>query len=355
METISPDLMYPSARRGAPRAIAVWLSICCVLLFAMVVLGGAVRLSDAGLSMVDWRPLGGVIPPLGHAQWLAEFDQYRRFPEFQLRNPQMTLVEFQFIYWMEYAHRMLGRVIGAVFAVPLFIFWRRNKIPGNVLAALCMLLALGAFQGWIGWYMVQSGLVDQPFVSHRRLLVHFMLAAVIYAWMLRLVVGLFNRRRRFQTRRDLTLKANGAVALLVLMAMLASGVLVAGTHAGLVYNTWPKMNGEWVPQQLAVLEPWWRNLLDHLETIQFTHRALSVLVVLAVGVFAFNLVRAGRFFSAMLMLALLFTQFALGVGALTQRVPFTLAVAHQTGAMLLLSSVVIAWSRYLRALGTTQK
>ncbi len=352
----------PPASAPAPAILAAWLALCCLLVFAMVVLGGAVRLSGSGLSMVDWRPVRGIIPPLDQAQWREAFAHYRQFPEFHRVNPAMTLAGFQFIFWMEYAHRLLGRVTGLVFLLPFLFFLARRMVPRALVGRLWLLFLLGGAQGLLGWYMVQSGLADDPDprVSHYRLLAHFMLAAFLYAWMLRVVVGLRRRPGGDETLPPAArkIKMAGGVALAAVLIMMASGALVAGTHAGLGHNTWPKMGGLWIPEGLLALRPWWLNWVENTIAIQFAHRWLALLALLAVGGFAFRLLRApapaananAAAFTAYGMLALALGQAGLGIATLTLRVPPALGVAHQAGAMLLLSVVVIALAAHLPSL-----
>lgn len=334
----------PRAGATAPAAVVVWLSVCCLLVFSTVVLGAAVRLTGSGLSMVDWRPLAGVIPPLDGAAWRHAFEQYRQFPEFQLVNPDMTLAGFKFIFWMEYAHRLLGRVIGVVFLLPLVFFLAAGMVRGAVCARLWALFALGGAQGLLGWYMVQSGLVDDPRVSHYRLALHFMLAVAIYAYLLRVVVGI--ARPPPGPAQSARITGAGAVAVTVILITMLSGALVAGTRAGYAYNTWPKMSGLWIPEQLLAMRPWWLNFTENIATIQFTHRWLAAGAALAAAVFARQLIHAGAG-GGVWLLAGVGVQIALGIATLLLRVPAALAVAHQAVAMLVLTAAVIAWAARL--------
>ncbi len=312
-------------------------------MFSLVVLGGAVRLTGSGLSMVDWRPLGGVIPPLGEAQWQRVFEDYRRFPEFRLVNPDLTLAGFRFIFWMEYAHRLLGRVTGLVFLLPFLVFLWRGMVPRVPAAGLWGLFLLGALQGLLGWYMVKSGLADNPQVSHYRLLMHFMLAVVIYAGLLGVAIGLRSPPGSPGSRAapNTSIIVIGRITLALIFLMLISGALVAGTRAGHGYNTWPTMGGSWLPEPLLALHPWWRNFVENPVAIQFTHRWLAVAVLAAVGAFAVRLLR-DRPRIACALLAAISAQIALGIATLVQGVPVALGVAHQAGAMVLLTVTVVA-------------
>ena len=331
------------ARALAENPLAAWLSLCCLLVFALVALGGAVRLSGSGLSMVEWRPLAGAVPPLSAEAWQLAFEKYRQYPEFQLVNPDMTLAGFRFIFLMEYAHRMLGRAVALVFLLPfLFFLWRR-MLPRALAARLWLVFLLGGLQGLLGWHMVQSGLADNPHVSHYRLAMHLALAVALYAYMLRLALGLrAPPARAAAPGDDAALRASGMAAVAVIFLMMLSGALVAGTHAGQAYNTWPKMAGQWLPSQLFALRPWWLNFFENLQTIQFAHRWLAAVALLALGVFALHLHRAGARAFAGILLLLVAAQILLGIATLLLRVPFALGLAHQSGAMILLSAALAA-------------
>lgn len=335
----------PTPASNVSAALIAWLWLCCLLVFSLVVLGGAVRLTGAGLSMVDWQPLGGAIPPLDEAQWRRAFDSYRQFPEFKQVNPDMTLTGFRFIFWMEYAHRLLGRVTGLVFLLPFLFFLVRGMAPRVVAGRLWGLFFLGGVQGLLGWYLVKSGLADDPQVSHYRLLMHFMLAVVIYAGLLRVAAGLGPVPAGRDAAPGTTPKGAGWTALGMILLMMASGALVAGTRAGHAYNTWPKMGRSWAPEHLLAMQPWWRNFLENPIAIQFVHRWLAVMVLIAVSGYALRLIRAagnGQALAGYALLLLVSAQIALGIATLVLRVPVALGVAHQAGAMLLLTVAVIA-------------
>lgn len=325
-----------------PVTIVVWLVVCCLLIFVMVLLGGSVRLTGSGLSMVDWRPIMGVIPPINHADWLEAFEKYRQFPEFRIRNSDMDLSHFKFIFWMEYTHRLLGRIIGLAFLLPFLYFLWRRVVPQALVLKLWGVFLLGGLQGLLGWYMVKSGLGDDPRVSPYGLLAHFMLAVMIYAYLLRVLVGLFPA----PCLRTIPLPA-GTVAVVVLFIMLASGAWVAGTGAGYGFNTWPKMGGEWIPAQLFSMLPRWRNFIENTITIQFIHRQMALLTLLAIGYFAVALIKAATLHRQRLlgyaMLIALTLQILLGIVTLILRVPPTFGVAHQAGAMVLLTLTLLAF------------
>lgn len=335
--------------RTAPRPVAIWLLVCCALLFGIVVVGGVTRLTHSGLSITEWQPIVGTLPPLSTTQWDEAFAKYRATPEYRQVNQGMSLAAFKSIFWWEYAHRLLGRAIGVVFALPLAWFVVRRKLPRPLVPALLGILALGAAQGALGWYMVQSGLVDDPRVSQLRLAAHLGLALLIFAAMFWLALSLL---RPSADIRPITLPGGDASfrrlaiaipALVFLQAL--SGSLVAGIRAGLAYNTFPLMNGQLVPAEILSLEPWYRNFADNIATVQFVHRTLAWALALIVPAFWLS-VRAGapsEVSRAMrLLLAALAVQLALGIGTLLLVVPVPLAAAHQAGAVLLFAAALNA-------------
>jgi cytochrome c oxidase assembly protein subunit 15 len=314
----------------------------------MVVLGGVTRLTNSGLSMVRWEPVSGVMPPSGKAEWESEFAQYRASPEYQKINLGITLDQFKKIFWFEYAHRLLGRLIGVAFALPLLYFWVRGRIHQPLLGKLLVLLVLGGLQGLLGWYMVKSGLVDNPHVSQYRLTAHLGVALAIYAYMLWValsVLGGDSKATLAQQRPALRPPTFAVLALLVLTIL--SGGFVAGLDAGFAYNTFPRMGGQWVPEGLFALEPAYLNFFENLVTVQFVHRLLAMLTfVSAVSLWVVALraplaasTRAVYHWVALIAVA----QVGLGIATLLLHVPVPLAAAHQAGALLLLGALVIAY------------
>ncbi len=325
------------------RAIAAWLLVCCAVLMALVVLGGVTRLTGSGLSITDWKPVTGALPPFGEQAWQAEFDLYRASPEYQHVNRGMSLAEFKVIYGFEYAHRLLARLLGLVFAVPLAWFWLRGRIPPALRWPLIGVLALGMLQGYMGWYMVKSGLVDIPRVSPYRLGAHLGLALAIYAAMFWLALRLL----RPQVPAVPAGARSGLRPMLLLVAVtIMSGAFVAGLKAGFVYNTFPLMAGKLVPDGLLYLEPAWRNWFENPATVQFSHRVLGLstaLLALLVWLRALRLSISGTqrwSFHGLALMALL--QAGLGIATLLLYVPISLAAAHQAGAVLLLSVTLLA-------------
>jgi heme a synthase len=324
-----PPIASPSRR-----AVAAWLLACCALVFAMVVVGGITRLTHSGLSIVEWQPIVGAVPPLDDAQWEEAFAKYRATPEFRLRNADMTLAGFKGIFWWEYVHRLLGRVIGLVFLVPFAWFVYRRAITGSLAWKLGAVFVLGGLQGALGWYMVKSGLVDDPRVSSVRLAAHLGMAFVIYGVMFWIALGLMNPVRL--PASDSARRRAGALVAIVFV-MVLSGALVAAIRAGLAYNTWPLMNGHWVPPEILAVEPWWRNFLDNMATVQFMHRTIAVLVVLVTLIVWARVQREppnarARGWSHVLLAAAL-AQASVGVATLINQVPLLLAALHQAGAV----------------------
>src|SRR3954468_23023430 len=238
----------------------------------MVVVGGVTRLTHSGLSITEWQPIVGTVPPLDTAQWESVFAKYRETPEFRLRNPDMTLEGFKGIFWWEYAHRLLGRLVGVAFLVPFLYFLFRRRIGGALAWKLGGIFLLGAAQGAMGWYMVKSGLVDDPRVSSLRLAAHLGLAFALYALMFYTALGLL-----FPARTASSDEARRRAGFLVglVFVMVLSGALVAAIKAGYAYNTWPLMDGRVIPEEILLLDPWWDNLQHNMATVQFVHRTLA--------------------------------------------------------------------------------
>lgn len=329
--------------RSHSKAVALWLLVCCVLVYAMIVLGGVTRLSQSGLSMVDWDPVMGIVPPLTDSDWQATFEKYKQFPEYQKVNRGMSLAEFRKIFYVEYAHRVLGRLIGVAFLVPFLVFVALGHITRPMIPRFAAMFVLGGLQGLLGWFMVMSGLVDRPSVSQYRLTAHLLLAVFIYGFMLWTAMCLW---REATESRDggAALHRFGWLVTAVVVAMIASGGFVAGTRAGFVYNTFPLMGGEWVPEGLWAMSPAWLNLFENVVTIQFAHRLLAVVVALAIIALwagSSRRARGGARLTGSLMLLALGGQLALGVATLVYKVPLVLGAAHQAGAVALLTMVLI--------------
>jgi len=309
-----------------------WLFTVAVFLLLVVLVGGATRLTDSGLSITEWRPIMGIIPPLNPADWNDAFAKYQQIPEYQVQNRGMSLDEFKVIFWWEWAHRFLARLIGVIFAVPLIYFALRGRITRDLWPRFLILFLLGAAQGGLGWYMVYSGLSERVDVSQYRLAAHLTLAAGIFAALIWTGLGIGRVRVRPASVAEY---ASVALVFLVLL-QIAAGGFVAGLDAGLAYNTWPKMDGAWIPAGLGVIEPAWRNLFENALTVQFQHRLLACALLL------FTLWHAWQSFtlSAFAVLYVLLAQIAIGIVTLLVHVPMALALLHQVVAFALLALAV---------------
>jgi heme a synthase len=327
-----------------PRAIARWLFAVAALVFLMVVVGGITRLTESGLSMVRWEPISGTIPPLNEEQWLAEFDAYKASPEYQKINRGMSLAEFKQIFFWEYVHRLLGRVIGLAFALPLAWFAWKRAIPRGYGWKLVALLGLGGLQGAIGWWMVASGLVDRPEVSHIRLAVHLLLALFIFAALLWTALDLV-RLAREPDARPTRMPILAVWTFCILGLQLLFGAYVAGLDAGYAFNSWPKMGDEWFPAGTPMLQPFIVNLVDNPIVVQFVHRWLAFVVAALAIALGLRAAARGEAGPGMLLIAAVSVQILLGIATLLTGVELWIAVAHQGMAALLLGAVVLVAHR----------
>ena len=332
------ESMTQQTERYDDRTVAIWLLICAATIFGMILLGGVTRLTDSGLSMVDWRPIMGVVPPLSGSDWVALFDEYKRFPEYQLINQSMTLAEFKVIFYYEYLHRMLGRLIGLLFFIPLVVLWLKGRIRPELMPRLLFLLALGGAQGFMGWYMVQSGLVDRPDVSQYRLTAHLGLAIAIYGLIVWQVTCLLSEDRSFRMGARV-----GPVYLIGLVyLMILSGGFVAGTDAGLSFPTWPLMGDSFIPT--ALYRDGWISAFEQVTTIHFNHRMLAyftALVVVTAAARSLAKTSDSRVrIASWLLLLILASQVLLGISTVLTHVAIPIAAAHQSGAVLLLTACV---------------
>jgi cytochrome c oxidase assembly protein subunit 15 len=302
----------------------------------MVVVGGVTRLTHSGLSITEWQPIVGTLPPLSAADWNEAFAKYQATPEFREVNHAMTLAEFKGIFWWEYFHRLLGRAIGVAFLVPYLVFMVRDRIPRGYAWPLAGIFLLGALQGAVGWLMVKSGLVDDPRVSQFRLTAHLGLAFAIFAAMLWTALSLVFPRTALPRVRG-TRRAAFALAALVFV-MVLSGGFVAGIRAGFAYNTFPLMRGYIVPPEMMMLDPWWRNFFWNMATVQFDHRAIGWVIALSAPLLWWRLraehVPARARIGGSALLAMVAVQLALGIATLINVVPLPLAALHQAGAVI---------------------
>ena len=343
--------MTSAALARKPRAVRIWLLLVAALMLATLIVGGATRLTESGLSIVEWRPVTGVVPPLDAAQWQAEFAKYQTIPQYRERNVGMSLHDFKTIYWWEWSHRLLARLIGVVFLLPFLWFLRRGEIEPRLRARLWTIFGLGAALGAVGWWMVSSGLADRVSVSQYRLGFHLTLACVIYAMVLWTARELAPRDRLVVPARIRT----SAIALLVLvLVQIYLGALVAGLRAGLSYDTWPLIDGSFVPDasRLFFEQPLWRNFFENPLTVQFDHRMLGYALFLAALLHALDVARTVRggaaLAGALALAAAIAVQAALGVLTLVYHVPLALALGHQAMAIVALTIAVVHAQRLER-------
>lgn len=341
-QLILPVMTHVQAPHSKDRAVAIWLLVCCALVFAMVVLGGVTRLTGSGLSMVDWRPMMGILPPMTDIEWQQTFEQYRLTPEFEKVNSHMDVGDFKGIFWLEYLHRLLGRLIGVAFLVPFVLFAIKGTIQRREWPKYLLMFALGGLQGLLGWYMVKSGLVNDPHVSQYRLTAHLVAAFLIYAYMLWVALSLLypasaNNRHPWFGK---TLMLTGMISLTII-----SGGFVAGLKAGKIYNTFPMMGDHWLPPGLMALKPLWRNFFDNSTTVQLDHRLLAITTFALIIIYWFRArnadfsARSTSATNALLHTAAL--QVGLGIATLVLSVPAILAASHQALAMLLFTVALI--------------
>lgn len=317
------------------RDVRRWLWAVAALVAGMVMLGGATRLTGSGLSITEWNVVTGVFPPLTEAAWLAEFEKYKAIPQYQQINKGMSLGEFKFIYFWEWAHRLLGRIVGFAFAIPLALFWWRGRIDRALGWKLLVLLFLGGLQGFIGWWMVASGLSVRTDVSQYRLAVHLTLACIIFVALVWVATTLLRGRREGDRRG----KAFAIVLIVLSLVQVFLGAIVAKTNAGLAFNTWPLIDGVFHPkrEQLFLLEPWWRNFFENVLAVQFNHRMTAYLLWFAALAYALCQMRRAASREAWILFALITAQAALGVVTLLYAVPLGLGLAHQAGAVAVLA------------------
>ncbi len=349
MQISSYKSIIPESSRHQTQSqtsIAVWLLICCALVFAMVIVGGVTRLTGSGLSIVEWQPIVGTIPPITQEDWEVLLEKYRQIPQYEEVNKGMTLDEFKGIFWWEYFHRLLGRLIGLVYFIPFVYFIVRKRVDRVLGLKLLGIFVLGGLQGLMGWYMVMSGLADNIYVSQYRLTAHLGLAFIIYAAMFWVATGLLSPASGHQSDsasvRGLRRYALALTTLIFIMVL--SGGLVAGIHAGKAYNTFPLMDGYLIPPAMFVLEPWYRNFFDNMTTVQFDHRLIAWLLMFSIPYFWFKArqlpLSTSTRVACHLLLVMLVIQVGLGITTLLLSVPLTFAAAHQVGAVLLFTAAL---------------
>jgi heme a synthase len=334
--------------RDARRPLRIWLGIVVLALFALVLVGGATRLTQSGLSITEWKPIHGVVPPLNEQQWQEEFDLYKRIPQYAELNGDMTLEGFKSIYWWEWAHRLLARSIGVLFFLPFLYFLAKGQIEKRLRWPLFGIFLLGGLQGAIGWWMVSSGLTKLTSVSQYRLAVHLVMACLIFSATIWIMRGLTPHSSDRAPRRGALFA--GVIAFLALFQIYL-GALVAGLHAGLTYNTWPLMDGAIVPGDLFIQTPWWINLFENPKTVQFAHRCGAYLLFTAALVqmiWLFSIARGSTHCRRAVVLFVLVTiQAGLGIATLLTQVDLHAALTHQIGALVVLGFAVAHWRGFV--------
>lgn len=337
-----------TATGSIPRQVAArpwvraWLLVVVFSIFAIVLVGGATRLTESGLSITEWQPVTGVLPPMSEDAWQEAFDKYRQIPQYQRVNRGMSLDEFKTIFWWEWAHRLVGRLIGVIFLVPFLVFLLSGRIERTMVPWLAGALVLGGLQGALGWYMVASGLVERTTVSQYRLAAHLTMAAVIFSYLLWLADSL--RQRAAEPAGPVRLRIGALLLLALVFVQFVLGALVAGLRAGLAYRSWPLMDGKLVPDGLMMMEPWWINLFENITTVQFDHRMVGYLIVVATILHALDARWTGSLEAArraMWIAIVAVVQVCLGVATLLTGVHIHVALAHQAVAMLLLALLTV--------------
>ena len=322
-------------------SIILWLFSGCFLIFTMVIVGGITRLTGSGLSMVDWNLFMGVVPPLNYQEWMEAFNQYKQYPEYQERNYMFSLADFKKIFFWEYIHRVLGRFIGLVFIIPYLYFLIRRRFTKKLLVQTSVLLVLGSLQGFFGWWMVKSGLVDRPDVSHLRLATHLITAFLTFSFTLWITLGLVFPEKKYSNK---TLYKSTLILFFVLIAQIIYGAFVAGLDAGQIYNTWPKMYEKWIAESVYAMTPLWQNFVYGMSGVQFVHRYLAIAIFLIVAYMYLKSRKTEMLniqtiaINSLSIIVLL--QVFLGVFTLTYGVPIWLGVIHQLGAFILLANTV---------------
>ena len=334
------------SRFGKDRAVIIWLLAVCLTIFSMVVVGGITRLTESGLSMVEWQPIMGALPPGNDEEWKSAFEMYKQYPQFQKVNRHMSLDDFKSIFYWEYGHRLLGRLIGLIFFLPFLVFFFQGRFDGSMKIKMSFAFLVGGLQGLMGWYMVKSGLVDMPRVSHLRLTAHLALALFLLGYLFWVVLQLL-RKHGMLVRSGITppvLSRATWLLFILIVVQIVYGAFTAGVRAGYGYNTFPLMNEQWIADAVGMLTPWWLNLVESAATVQFVHRYLGILLLIAVCFFwlsarTSNLNRS-QLNGIHLLLLVTLVQFTLGVTTLLYVVPISLASLHQAGACLLWLTII---------------
>jgi cytochrome c oxidase assembly protein subunit 15 len=342
--------MDRAATRQSRRVVAIWLFSVAAMILVMIVLGGVTRLTGSGLSIMEWAPLMGTLPPTSDAEWLRLFDLYRRIPQYALENQGFGLDGFKHIFWLEWTHRLWGRLTGLVFLLPLLYFAATARIERRLLPRLGLLFVLGGLQGAVGWFMVASGFEpESTAVSPYRLVIHLTLALVLYAAIIWTALSTLSPLRH-RVPLSLLLRALGIGSIVMVSLTILAGGFTAGLHAGLIYNTFPLMDGSLVPAGYTALQPPLRNLTENIVAVQFDHRLLATITLILVSALAAAGWRAGLPRPLVVSLgAAVAVQYLLGVTTLLLAVPVSVATLHQAGAVILLTVVLVMMHHLLCA------
>ena len=319
--------------------VQFWLITCCIFVFIMVFIGGLTRLTDSGLSIVEWNIFSGIFPPLTNNDWVELFDKYKQFPEYKLVNKNINLYDFKFIFWMEYIHRMWGRLIFLIFLIPLIIFVKKKYISDKLKKHLVIILLLILFQGLFGWYMVKSGLINEPDVSHYRLSIHLLLAFIIYGYLLSLTFSIYSQKNNKKIITNKSFYIMNLVLIFLILITVFSGGMVAGLDAGLVYNTFPLMGDKFIPLDILEIKPKYINFFENPVTVQFDHRILG-LTTFTLIILIWFYARLMNFNSNIktktnILLIVVLIQVCLGITTLLSYVAIHAAIVHQLGSLVL--------------------
>lgn len=351
------EIITSARRADRLRPVRIWLYAMAALVLLMVVVGGTTRLTGSGLSITEWKPISGTIPPLSDAAWQAEFDNYKQIPQYQVENPNMTLDGFKSIFWWEWAHRLLGRFIGLVFAVPFLVFLLQKRFTWSLATPLAALFVLGGFQGVLGWWMVSSGLSNLTSVSQYRLAAHLSAALVLFLALIWVARRLAPQKTGATTRLALP-RWPVAILLGLVFLQIVAGAFVAGLHAGMGYNTWPLMDGALIPNGLGVMDPAWRNLFENAMTVQFIHRCIAYAIIVYAFFLLWRQSRAGGFAGPNRwmprVVGIICLQVVLGISTLLLSVPTDLAVAHQLMAFILAGTIMVYLADMTSAVAITK-
>ena len=326
------------------KCIFTWLIICSLMVAIMIIIGGLTRSTNSGLSMVEWKIISGIVPPITTNDWIELFNKYKQFPEYRLVNQNITLNDFQFIFWMEYIHRMLGRLIFLVVLIPFIFFLKKKLIPQKLKKHFFIIIFLIIVQGLLGWYMVKSGLIDNHDVSQYRLSIHLIMAFIIYGYLLFISLTFYNlikKRKKYLIKNNKQIFFINFLLILLILITVASGGFVAGLDAGLVYNTFPKMGDSYIPHEIFNIKPIYLNFFENPATVQFNHRLLGFLTFLA-AILLFVYSKKCKLHKQIqkkmvLIIFVVILQVILGIGTLLSYVAIPIALTHQLGALILFS------------------